>query len=128
MVFHWYSSEYSYFTILLIKRLHNFLCSFTLHILIFKKHISWILRLSKRDFNILLFHTLKYIIWLFKWTKSTCINMNKIQKIKLKDTNKLWKELLHIFNKKTAMLHILYTYKTCVLKAWNRRGIPKSQS
>lgn len=38
--------------------------------------------------------------------------MNKIQKIKLNDTNKLQKELLCLFNKKVATLHTPHTYKT----------------
>lgn len=45
--------------------------------------------------------------------------MNKIQKIKLNDTNKLQKELLRLCNKKMAKLHIPYIYETCVLEVWS---------
>ena len=50
------------------------------------------------------------------------MNMNKIQELKLIGTNKLQKEL-HTFDKKTTMLHIVYVYKTYVLKVWNMNQI-----
>lgn len=43
------------------------------------------------------------------------MNMNKIQKLKLIGTNKLQKEL-YTFDRKTTVLHIVYVYKTYVLK------------
>lgn len=83
-----------------------------LHILIKKTH-PWISRFSKNRFYLIMcLFTHWNILWLLKWTKSTCIKKDKIQKL---EWHKLWKEL-HIFNKKLAMLHIPYVYKTCVLK------------